>query len=447
MSNPPLTRHSPSSSPSSPTRPETFLCTFCWRPQRARTTPSRVVGRGARLACEPCYSALLDLAGVMVGELFDDDRGVGYGVGESKGREVDEVPLCGKCVEEMARDEAEGGQLVSMALGRIDRFDGGLSRRRWEAGMGRIPSRRTALEGDDIQDAGPGMRSSEVPTRTFDGRAQRGSNPQARRFSPRDETNTASSTRPLETQEPDGRYASSPVYVSMHDPIGQPAFRPSKTKPIPKWMQYLPSQRHGASDCVDRPPSVLDDYFSPPEASTIGPDSDTDPEAIDSPLPPPVPPHTVPVRSAVPTIRKIPPTPPEIPNTPTRSNICSRSDPNSAAPTAARRGPAFSPVHMSRPFTLIAEEPVQRPSSKLGAGRLPPSRHVRFISPPQASSSSVASDHRSERPSGSSEFLERHPNCHGHHVGEDGLVGTADEKWPGRGMGFQRELKRVLGFS
>ncbi|KAH8752489.1 hypothetical protein F5883DRAFT_576269 [Diaporthe sp. PMI_573] len=56
----------PSRNPSSPTSPETFLCTFCWRPQRSDPANSsnapRVVGSRARLACEPCHNALLDLA-------------------------------------------------------------------------------------------------------------------------------------------------------------------------------------------------------------------------------------------------------------------------------------------------------------------------------------------------------------------------------------------------
>ncbi|KAH7360531.1 hypothetical protein BKA65DRAFT_187319 [Rhexocercosporidium sp. MPI-PUGE-AT-0058] len=34
------------------------------------------------------------------------------------------------------------------------------------------------------------------------------------------------------------------VYVSVLDPIGEPAFRPSKTKPLPKWMNLLPSNVH-----------------------------------------------------------------------------------------------------------------------------------------------------------------------------------------------------------
>ncbi|KAG4431604.1 hypothetical protein IFR05_012917 [Cadophora sp. M221] len=34
------------------------------------------------------------------------------------------------------------------------------------------------------------------------------------------------------------------VYVSVLDPIGEPAFRPSRTKPLPKWMNLLPSNVH-----------------------------------------------------------------------------------------------------------------------------------------------------------------------------------------------------------
>lgn len=46
----------------SPPQPTTYHCTFCWKPHHSATTPSKVVGRHARLACDPCYNALLDLA-------------------------------------------------------------------------------------------------------------------------------------------------------------------------------------------------------------------------------------------------------------------------------------------------------------------------------------------------------------------------------------------------
>jgi len=31
------------------------------------------------------------------------------------------------------------------------------------------------------------------------------------------------------------------IYVSIFDPVGEPAFQPSKTKPLPKWMRLLPN--------------------------------------------------------------------------------------------------------------------------------------------------------------------------------------------------------------
>ncbi|PVH86792.1 hypothetical protein DL98DRAFT_510268 [Cadophora sp. DSE1049] len=43
---------------------------------------------------------------------------------------------------------------------------------------------------------------------------------------------------------PDQEGACSVVYVSVLDPFGEPAFRPSKTKPLPKWMNLLPSNVH-----------------------------------------------------------------------------------------------------------------------------------------------------------------------------------------------------------
>lgn len=38
------------------------------------------------------------------------------------------------------------------------------------------------------------------------------------------------------------------IYVSIFDPVGEPAFKPSKTKPLPKWMQLLPNNVHRDRD-------------------------------------------------------------------------------------------------------------------------------------------------------------------------------------------------------
>lgn len=276
-----------------------------------------------------CYGCLVCgdrrvVEGVTVEELFKEEEGA-----NNKAKEVDEIPLCAKCVAEVVignDGRVDEEHLVPMALDRVEQFDGGLSRRRWEA-----------------RHAGPATCGADRVVRQ-------------------------------DTGEGGGARAPSPIYVSMHDPLGQPAFRRSPTKPIPSWMQYLPNQRsEKPAEIEPRPVSVLDDYFSPSESSVV--DSDDVEE-----LPPPVPPHKVsPVR----------PTP-----------------------------PTYTPVKMSRPFTLIAEEPVQRPSSsKLipSGGRLTPGKHVRFNNGggnhgPTTDSTAMltATTAKAKSPSESSEFLEKY---------------------------------------
>lgn len=200
----------------------------------------------------------------------------------------------------------------------------------------------------------------------------------------------------------------SPIYVSMHDPIAEPAFRRSRTKPIPKWMQYLPSKKSDELECMERPSSVLDDYFSPNDSSVVG--SDVESSIRESPSPPAVPAHVVPVRSETPKHNEEQRTNPEelarSEHTidPPRSSPAFVSEPVQPAP-------AFKPVQMSRPFTFIDEKPGQRPSSRLQPGRFSSSRHVRFISPPKTSFSPTTSSGsvgQAKSPSESSEYLDCH---------------------------------------
>lgn len=154
-------------------------CTFCWQ---SAPPPPHVVGRAARIACGPCYRALLDLAvcwacgevvfrgdecvslgwcfwhracygcllcgsglvcqGVGVAELFEGggevvggERG-GDVLGRGKGREVEQIPLCGRCVWEVSVDGLDQEAVVERGLKRIDQADGGLSRRRREVNLG-----------------------------------------------------------------------------------------------------------------------------------------------------------------------------------------------------------------------------------------------------------------------------------------------------------------------
>ncbi|KAI1158903.1 hypothetical protein F5B18DRAFT_667341 [Nemania serpens] len=59
----------------------------------------------------------------------------------------------------------------------------------------------------------------------------------------------------------------SAVYVSIHDPLHAPAFRPCPAKPLPDWMRLLPER-----SCRDeaRPRSILDAHF-PPASSVARP--------------------------------------------------------------------------------------------------------------------------------------------------------------------------------
>lgn len=213
---------------------------------------------------------------------------------------------------------------------------------------------------------------------------------------------------PVDSNRQDGFQTPSPIYVSMHDPLGEPAFRRSETKPIPRWMQYLPSQRPDEMDCTERPSSVLDDYFSPPGSSVA--DSDIESGTKMSTSPPPVPAHTIPVRSAVPIAPEERSTQPEDFTFSKRNVSPSRSSAilNS---TSFPSTPAFKAVQMSRPFTFIDEKPGQRPSSRLQTDRLSPGRHVRFISPPKTPfrpTVTSASVEHAKSPSESSEYLDRH---------------------------------------
>lgn len=270
-----------------------------------------------------CYGCLMCgdrrvVEGTTVEQLFEEGSDAGTVVVRKAGREVDEIPLCAKCVEDVGRDSVGEGHLIPMALGRVERFDCGLSRRRWET----------------IQ------HHQEPPT---------------------------SAPHPLSPLAEDKRRAPSPIYVSSHDPLGEPAFRRSSTKPIPKWMQYLPSQRQDTRDCPGpRPTSVLNSYFAAQDTSTL----DSGDQGRGSPPPPSVPPHSAPVRPVPPT---------------------------------------YTPVQKSRPFTLIADEPVQRPSSaKVGTGRSTPHKQVRFTSSTVDPTASMAFTSREKTPSESSEYLDKY---------------------------------------
>lgn len=66
-----------------------------------------------------------------MGELFDDDEDCENG-GRDRGREVYEVPLCANCQVEAELDEVGNEAVVKRGLRRVERLDGGVTRKRWE---------------------------------------------------------------------------------------------------------------------------------------------------------------------------------------------------------------------------------------------------------------------------------------------------------------------------
>ncbi|GJC86590.1 hypothetical protein ColLi_09428 [Colletotrichum liriopes] len=147
-------------------------------------------------------------------ELFDEGHDVeeeGRGTmrrvagtaGKGCMKEVDMPPLCAACYL-----GTEGEDVLQKGLKRVERADGGLSRARWDAGEARAGQLRRApasirslsRDSSSLRQAGDG---------SHDGASGHLVKPPAE----------------------------STIYVSINDPIGQPAFKPSPTKPIPVWMR------------------------------------------------------------------------------------------------------------------------------------------------------------------------------------------------------------------
>ncbi|KAK7970308.1 hypothetical protein PG988_009381 [Apiospora saccharicola] len=135
-----------------PSHPHLFTCTFCWHLSRG---PPHVLGRAARLTCEACYDAIIDLAicwvcgeivcrgddrrvtqGTRIEELFlhDDEGSDGddgqegwdiWDVEHFKAKEILDVPLCANCVNEVEMDSLDRKTVMRKALRRTDKIDGG----------------------------------------------------------------------------------------------------------------------------------------------------------------------------------------------------------------------------------------------------------------------------------------------------------------------------------
>ncbi|CAM1505268.1 Fc.00g109050.m01.CDS01 [Cosmosporella sp. VM-42] len=189
-----------------------------------------------RFSTSPSASRAV-IRGVPVQALFWQDEALdGERTTRTGGKEVFEVPLCAACAVEVEIDGIGEQGVVQRGLRRVDKLDGGLTRRRWEV-----------KEGVGVKGSGHARRV-------------RKSSPLDALFQPggdRTESGglsigdaTIYSPVPIDTT----------IWVNLFDPINGPSFKPSPLKPIPQFMQRPPTPMHEAQ-CQT---SVVDTDLQPP---------------------------------------------------------------------------------------------------------------------------------------------------------------------------------------
>lgn len=72
----------------------------------------------------------------------------------------------------------------------------------------------------------------------------------------------------------------STIYVSILDPLGELAFKPRPTKPIPQWMQRVPRKRHSKPQNEQCSVSTLDEHHRDTTSTSAKPPHTSDPLTI-----------------------------------------------------------------------------------------------------------------------------------------------------------------------
>jgi hypothetical protein len=172
-----------------------------------------------------------------------------------RGVELDYIPLCSSC--EIATEGLYHYEIMEIGLANVTLKDDGLSisrlqmlsktesldagTTRWSKSMlGRTRSRDSSEVWRRTRTLTKGQRhctccfheikhTASLPADATDIGVGRDGNLDGL-------SNCGSPTQPLSSSP-------APVYLSVLDPIGEPSFQPSKTKPIPSWMALLPKNR------------------------------------------------------------------------------------------------------------------------------------------------------------------------------------------------------------
>lgn len=177
-------------------------------------------------------------------------------IGEGEGRavELDDIPVCEGC-DDALLDGGEDRDRVGLGLGRenVDRRDGGLGRARWERLMGCEDRRLSnlalpgAVQAQVVAEARSASKSDlativtqvEKPSTTPELHHHKDSGSIGDLL----ESARASVATNSANGEPESPASPLPFYITITDPINGPSFKPSPTKPIPRWMRQLPNGR------------------------------------------------------------------------------------------------------------------------------------------------------------------------------------------------------------
>ncbi|KAK0710881.1 hypothetical protein B0H67DRAFT_583619 [Lasiosphaeris hirsuta] len=140
---------------------------------------------------------------------------------------------------EVDMDELDERSVVQKGLRRVDKADGGLSRKRWE---------ESEIAAEKQRDVNLRGRRNALPSYA-------------------DGASSGYETSGLrdENDESLNGQAESTIYVSILDPINKPSFKPSPTKPIPRWMQpySIHVNTNPGPDYIDGLLSPLDRHLEP----------------------------------------------------------------------------------------------------------------------------------------------------------------------------------------
>ncbi|KAI1502699.1 hypothetical protein F5X99DRAFT_407775 [Biscogniauxia marginata] len=331
-----------------------------------------------------------------------------------KGREIQEIPMCGNCVISCEIDSLDRNAVAQKALRRVDRVDGGLSRKRWERqGHGTVSRKAT----------GAIKRVPGKISRAVEGLSTHHQQPQVPSHGHSYHSRlTGDGTLSVQAESDESSLhcvvpLDSTIYVSIFDPIDEPAFRPSPTKPIPRWMQMLPGQRSQYRRQQPRPHSILDVHFRPPSMISIKtPPSSSAPRTLCPTAPAPIP---APISTPPPPQRRSP-----LRRRKSRESMSSHyseqeTPQGSQVQFTTFKGPSFvADEPLKRPFSRVTAPP---PQTRLDddneeSGRTSPApeslslslspfakQHLRSTPPP---------DSRSKSPPGSNSSSNSNSNSH-----------------------------------